>query len=106
MARRCQEDKTIRQKAQPGVSRPRAGRPTRAQQRQRVEELLSVALDTFLEHGFDQATIEEIATRVGTRSEEHTSELQSLMRISYAGFCSKKQNTHTQQHETQRKHTH
>src|SRR3546814_8712584 len=26
----------------------------------------------------------------GTRSEEHTSELQSLMRISYAGFCLKK----------------
>src|SRR3546814_7376199 len=34
-----------------------------------------------------------------TRSEEHTSELQSLMRISYAVFCLKKkttQNTHTQ----------
>src|SRR3546814_8367364 len=29
------------------------------------------------------------------RSEEHTSELQSLMRISYAGFCLKKQNTTT-----------
>src|SRR3546814_5900144 len=28
---------------------------------------------------------------VGSRSEEHTSELQSLMRISYAGFCLKKQ---------------
>src|SRR3546814_4973601 len=28
----------------------------------------------------------------GARSEEHTSELQSLMRISYAGFCLKKQN--------------
>src|SRR3546814_15917037 len=27
------------------------------------------------------------------RSEEHTSELQSLMRISYAVFCLKKQNT-------------
>src|SRR3546814_7907831 len=27
------------------------------------------------------------------RSEEHTSELQSLMRPSYAGFCLKKQNT-------------
>src|SRR3546814_7322227 len=27
-----------------------------------------------------------------TRSEEHTSELQSLMRISYAVFCLKKQN--------------
>src|SRR3546814_5108755 len=30
-----------------------------------------------------------------SRSEEHTSELQSLMRISYAVFCLKKKNTHT-----------
>src|SRR3546814_8874175 len=30
--------------------------------------------------------------RVGQRSEEHTSELQSLMRISYAVFCLKKKN--------------
>src|SRR3546814_2708515 len=29
-----------------------------------------------------------------TRSEEHTSELQSLMRISYAVFCFKKKKTH------------
>src|SRR3546814_988722 len=29
------------------------------------------------------------------RSEEHTSELQSLMRISYAVFCLKKQNNNT-----------
>src|SRR3546814_1506317 len=29
------------------------------------------------------------------RSEEHTSELQSLMRISYAGFCLKKNSTKT-----------
>src|SRR3546814_2738760 len=29
----------------------------------------------------------------GRRSEEHTSELQSLMRISYAVFCWKKKNT-------------
>src|SRR3546814_11234031 len=29
----------------------------------------------------------------GGRSEEHTSELQSLMRISYAVFCLKKKNT-------------
>src|SRR3546814_1435550 len=28
------------------------------------------------------------------RSEEHTSELQSLMRISYAGFCLKKKKNH------------
>src|SRR3546814_6825916 len=31
--------------------------------------------------------------RIGLRSEEHTSELQSLMRISYAVFCLKKKNT-------------
>src|SRR3546814_3907712 len=30
------------------------------------------------------------------RSEEHTSELQSLMRISYAVFCLKKKTTHNQ----------
>src|SRR3546814_1468883 len=35
------------------------------------------------------APIEEIVD-VGTRSEEHTSELQSLMRNSYAVFCLKK----------------
>src|SRR3546814_8925442 len=31
-----------------------------------------------------------------TRSEEHTSELQSLMRISYAVFCLKKKKTNNQ----------
>src|SRR3546814_6754082 len=34
-----------------------------------------------------------------SRSEEHTSELQSLMRISYAVFCLQKKNTHTTQKE-------
>src|SRR3546814_10844970 len=33
-----------------------------------------------------------------TRSEEHTSELQSLMLISYAVFCLKKKNKHTNEH--------
>src|SRR3546814_8218309 len=32
---------------------------------------------------------------IAVRSEEHTSELQSLMRISYAVFCLKKKTTHT-----------
>src|SRR3546814_5055610 len=36
----------------------------------------------------------------GERSEEHTSELQSLMRISYAVFCLKKKNIHTQKKVT------
>src|SRR3546814_4647152 len=35
-----------------------------------------------------------IACVGGGRSEEHTSELQSLMRISYAVFCLKKKKTH------------
>src|SRR3546814_2412920 len=38
-----------------------------------------------------------------TRSEEHTSELQSLMRISYAVFCLKKKN---KQEQTYAPHTH
>src|SRR3546814_6315287 len=35
------------------------------------------------------------------RSEEHTSELQSLMRISYAVFCLKKKNHNKSTHATQ-----
>src|SRR3546814_17363583 len=34
----------------------------------------------------------KLVTTGGVRSEEHTSELQSLMRISYAVFCLKKKN--------------
>src|SRR3546814_5535122 len=41
--------------------------------------------------GPDLAT--DRATAVAGRSEEHTSELQSLMRISYAVFCLNKKNT-------------
>src|SRR3546814_6982691 len=44
---------------------------------------------------------------IGIRSEEHTSELQSLMRISYAVFCLKKKNTLTQHpYPTQKIQTH
>src|SRR3546814_9692944 len=35
-----------------------------------------------------------VAAAIPRRSEEHTSELQSLMRISYAVFCLKKNNNH------------
>src|SRR3546814_1513340 len=37
----------------------------------------------------------ELIESEAIRSEEHTSELQSLMRISYAVFCLKKKNTTT-----------
>src|SRR3546814_2125271 len=60
-------------------------------------------LAAFAVHGSDQPAVgsHPQAPRVGAwagrsdprRSEEHTSELQSLMRISYAVFCLKKKNT-------------
>src|SRR3546814_10478290 len=43
--------------------------------------------------GIDQIAYQDLidaGLMVGPRSEEHTSELQSLMRISYAVFCLKK----------------
>src|SRR3546814_4769597 len=40
------------------------------------------------------------------RSEEHTSELQSLMRISYAVFCLKKNNNHQNNIVIEHTHTH
>src|SRR3546814_6289109 len=40
--------------------------------------------------GFHTAASPFSSVRMRTRSEEHTSELQSLMRISYAVFCLKK----------------
>src|SRR3546814_4747228 len=43
-------------------------------------------LDDLLQH------VQSLNTHARHRSEEHTSELQSLMRISYAVFCLKKKN--------------
>src|SRR3546814_1208641 len=41
------------------------------------------------------ASTSDVTFSVSTRSEEHTSELQSLMRISYAVFCLKQNNIGT-----------
>src|SRR3546814_1039820 len=43
--------------------------------------------------------------RAVKRSEEHTSELQSLMRISYAVFCLKKKNTINPKYNSQKQYT-
>src|SRR3546814_9915922 len=51
--------------------------------------LLRTVLQQSLKHVADAP---RIAPRADSRSEEHTSELQSLMRISYAVFCLKKTN--------------
>src|SRR3546814_2047984 len=49
--------------------------------------LALVLMDQALRHRAQCGDVGEVA-----RSEEHTSELQSLMRISYAVFCLKKKN--------------
>src|SRR3546814_4788560 len=53
------------------------------------------------EHQVHPALVAERGER-GPRSEEHTSELQSLMRISYAVFCLKKKKKNNKQHVKQR----
>src|SRR3546814_3740347 len=55
-----------------------------------------IAQQRGIGHGgvFDrQVPEEQVAGKQQARSEEHTSELQSLMRISYAVFCLKKKKT-------------
>src|SRR3546814_5299978 len=65
-----------------------------------IEKTVNAAfIGTALEGELRARGIEQIvAFGIATdRSEEHTSELQSLMRISYAVFClKKKKNTHQQ----------
>src|SRR3546814_19478120 len=46
------------------------------------------------QHGHHHTNRATTGSWAGSRSEEHTSELQSLMRISYAVFCLKKKNTY------------
>src|SRR3546814_3645536 len=50
-------------------------------------------------------TTPALGARPGLRSEEHTSELQSLMRISYAVFCLKKKNHKSKKKQEHKKNT-
>src|SRR3546814_5204043 len=52
--------------------------------------------DMYHHYTVDEHTIRAVGllARIEKRSEEHTSELQSLMRISYAVFCLKKKKKH------------
>src|SRR3546814_10716748 len=69
-------------------------------QRKEVAERLGVDEHTvgkwrrrFVQAGVEGLTAEYRAGRPRTRSEEHTSELQSLMRNSYDVYCLKKKTT-------------
>src|SRR3546814_3001805 len=59
------------------------------------DEILVTTKIPGRDHGYDEATASarrSLQTLGLDRSEEHTSELQSLMRISYAVFCLQKKN--------------
>src|SRR3546814_10475945 len=66
---------------------------------QHADHVWLTALEAQMaEHGSALAlarrdTVAALGEALAQRSEEHTSELQSLMRISYAVFCSTKQHT-------------
>src|SRR3546814_10642047 len=62
---------------------------TRAAQIRGVSTLVTILKSSGMLDSFDEAYL-GAATVNQVRSEEHTSELQSLMRISYAVFCLKK----------------
>src|SRR3546814_4412050 len=67
-----------------------------------VERTQRVRFDQFgaVDLG-DLAHVEHRDVPVRRRSEEHTSELQSLMRISYAVFCLKKKTIQTYKHRSE-----
>src|SRR3546814_1841525 len=93
----------------------RTGRPLAMPAEERKKEVYVAAEKLFGERGYEKVTMTEIAAQAGmskktlyvyfadkealltslvaSRSEEHTSELQSLMRLSYAVFCLKTKKT-------------
>src|SRR3546814_4367665 len=71
----------------------RIARPLRGQPAAPGPVIPPDMLDFDADPALQSATVFETAART-TRSEEHTSELQSLMRISYAVFCLKKKHSY------------
>src|SRR3546814_9784254 len=80
---------------QAGIARPGGGEPTaRGRVPARHTRYASVARLVAR----CRSVVVRLQRRLQPRSEEHTSELQSLMRISYAVFCLKKKKQHKFNH--------
>src|SRR3546814_6391318 len=75
-------------------SRNDAGRPPGGGYFAAADELLRPGDQIIVTHLGDVGVTgaSHVVAAIRPRSEEHTSELQSLMRISYAVFCLKKKN--------------
>src|SRR3546814_7796018 len=80
-------------------SRPNGNARSRGPSAEFAERLRRV-VQRHLDRAFDPSRL----ARARWRSEEHTSELQSLMRISYAVFCLKKKNTFTNTDPNNKQH--
>src|SRR3546814_6636573 len=80
----------------PALNRRRALHPGIVEEGRRIVDILDRRRDARARADMPRILDQERrAHRFFIRSEEHTSELQSLMRISYAVFCLNKKNTKT-----------
>src|SRR3546814_9198122 len=102
----CSSDlKNLRQRRIAGRQRPRRDGDNdrrRRRRRGRRGRLRRTGGDARQQACYDDLTRQihdPLPNRVTMRSEEHTSELQSLMRISYAVFCLKKKTKNKYKHE-------
>src|SRR3546814_9208544 len=100
--RRCQNDHRAARSAHPSLRHRRDRQRELAVQESKLSTVTTGAKgDVVL--GYDGSGLRPPPsyprTTMRWRSEEHTSELQSLMRISYAVFCLKKKKTQNQQHQ-------
>src|SRR3546814_3978972 len=74
----------------------RAGGNRGAAERLPAQPALSAGRHPYPPDALGRVAQRPVAATRSNRSEEHTSELQSLMRISYAVFCLKKKKTNIQ----------
>src|SRR3546814_8831975 len=79
------------------INRSHQASPALAASHRRVQAALTREI-THIERDIQRCLASADASALKARSEEHTSELQSLMRTSYAVFCLKK--TKTTKHKT------
>src|SRR3546814_986798 len=79
----------VRRAEQVAAREGRAYEPVTAVGQHNAGVVERAGLRQYIERGTEW--LRDMGQRIAGRSEEHTSELQSLMRISYAVFCLKKQ---------------